>query len=533
MSYKVFLVEDEIVIREGIRDNVDWKSAGFEFCGEASDGEVALPLIEASQPDLIITDIKMPFMDGLQLSKIIREHMPWIKIIILSGHDEFDYAKAAIKIGVTEYLLKPISSEDLIEALRKVALSLDRESKERERLKDLKEQADGSLALLREKFLLRLVMGGVSSVEAIEQGQRLGLHIVSKFYLVLLIKIELRDTKIPYDYHEYQKVEQLILGLIGNNQNVLYTKKELEELVLILKGDDLEQVQQEGAFLANLIRQEGQSKASCNLIVEMGQPQQRIGDIHHSFSEAFVKAKNIAEYSHIKKSIGSSEQAEMLKFEHAALEDYLKFGNLQEIDNFFAAYLQSISDAALRSELVKNYRLMDIVLTVSQFISNLGGNVEQIAPDINNIEKLLINGPTIEQMNRELRDLIARAISFRDSQTKPERSILIQGARAYIDNNFSNPELHMNEVAAKFNFSTSYFSTVFSQEIGETFRNYLNNLRIERAKELLRTTNLKCSEIACQCGYNDAHYFSTIFKQKTSLSPEQFRGRLLDWKEHG
>jgi two-component system response regulator YesN len=103
MLYKVFLVEDEIVAREGIRDNVDWKSAGFEFCGEAPDGEIALPLIETARPDVLITDIKMPFMDGLQLCRVIRERMPWVKIIILSGHDEFDYAQAAVKLGVTEY----------------------------------------------------------------------------------------------------------------------------------------------------------------------------------------------------------------------------------------------------------------------------------------------------------------------------------------------------------------------------------------------------------------------------------------------
>ena len=102
MRYKVFLVEDEIVTREGIRDNVDWRAAGFEFCGEAPDGELALPLIEESKPDVLITDIKMPFMDGLQLSKIVREHMPWVKIIILSGHNEFEYAQSAVKLGVTE-----------------------------------------------------------------------------------------------------------------------------------------------------------------------------------------------------------------------------------------------------------------------------------------------------------------------------------------------------------------------------------------------------------------------------------------------
>ena len=135
MPYKVFLIEDESFTREGIRTKVDWQSVGFEFCGEAADGEMALPLIEAKQPEVIITDIKMPFMDGLQLSKIIREYMPWVKIIIISGHDEFEYARAALKLGVTEYLLKPITSADLIEVLKKVAIALDHEKHERENLK--------------------------------------------------------------------------------------------------------------------------------------------------------------------------------------------------------------------------------------------------------------------------------------------------------------------------------------------------------------------------------------------------------------
>ncbi len=119
MPYKVFLVEDEIVARESIRDNVDWAAMGFIFCGEASDGEVALPQIEVARPDVVITDIKMPFMDGLQLSKIIRERMPAVKIIILSGHDEFQYAQESVKLGVTEYLLKPVGVKELHQVLQK------------------------------------------------------------------------------------------------------------------------------------------------------------------------------------------------------------------------------------------------------------------------------------------------------------------------------------------------------------------------------------------------------------------------------
>lgn len=107
--YKVFLVEDEIVIREGIRERIDWQAHGFEFCGEAPDGEIALPMIQSLKPDILITDIKMPFMNGLELTCIVHETMPEVRTVILSGHDEFEYAHEAIKLGVVEYLLKPIS----------------------------------------------------------------------------------------------------------------------------------------------------------------------------------------------------------------------------------------------------------------------------------------------------------------------------------------------------------------------------------------------------------------------------------------
>src|SRR5919108_1548589 len=147
MSYKVFFVEDEIITREGIRDNVDWQASGFEFCGEATDGEIALPLLRAAQPDVLITDIKMPFMDGLQLSKIVRERMPWVKIIILSGHDEFEYAQKAISLGVTDYLLKPVTVQKLQTVLHKLSAQLDQDRKKQERLKRLQEQIEDNRAM--------------------------------------------------------------------------------------------------------------------------------------------------------------------------------------------------------------------------------------------------------------------------------------------------------------------------------------------------------------------------------------------------
>jgi two-component system response regulator YesN len=524
MNYKVFLVEDEIVTREGIRDNVDWGAAGFELCGDAADGEIALPLIEESKPDVLITDIKMPFMDGLQLSKIVRERLPWVKIIILSGHDEFDYAQSAVKLGVTEYLLKPVSAQDLNKTLIGLSRTLDQESQEREKLIALQSKVEDNLVLSREKFLLKLVMGGVSSAEAITQSQQLGLDVVARYYLVVLIRIELCQNSQPFDYQEYQQVEQIVSQLVGNNLDVFLTKKDLEELILLIKGDSLEQLVEEGDFLAGLIKNEVENRTTCNLILEVGSHQERLSDIHHSFAEALVKSKFVESSPTIPQN--NMERVEKLKMDHVAIENYIKFGTAQKFDDFFFDTLQPIVEIAQESYLVKHYLFVDVILTATQFVSNLGEEAEELAQHVHEIEKILNEITSTEQIKEELRKIFVTAIAIRNNQADSERILVLQQAKAYLDEHFADPELKMPKVAQKFNISPNHFRTIFHQEFGTTFRDYLGKLRINRAKELLRTTNLKCSEVAYQSGFNDPHYFSFVFKKKTGLTPLQFRSKV-------
>ncbi len=523
MLYKVFLVEDEIVTREGIRDNVDWNAAGFEFCGEASDGEIALPLIEAAQPDLLITDIKMPFMDGLQLCKIVREHMPWIKVIILSGHDEFHYAQTAIKLGVTEYLLKPVGVKDLHLVMQKTAALLDQERIEREKLKRLREQVDDHLDLLREKFLLRLVLGGVSSAEAIEQSEQLGLSLIANYHLVVLLQAELPESDRSFEYQDYQLVERLVSERVGANPNVLVAQKDLEEIILLIKGDRPETLSQEGVHLAETIRQEVEQKTPCRLRIGMGSPQQRLGEIHLSFSEALAKISGPAEEALSQPAVAGEDSIAQIKLNQAALEHYLKSGLAQDFDAFFDAHLQPLVEPAQRSRLLKHYIFLDILLTSAQFVSDMQGLVSQVLPEMQQVESLLANVKTARQIREEIRKILIATLDFRDSLVDNHQTIRIYQARNYIDDHFTDPDLSLNQVAAQVNLSPSHFSAIFSQVMGETYRDYLIRMRVERAKELLRTTHLRCAEIAYRCGYNDPHYFSHIFKKHTGLTPQHFR----------
>lgn len=523
MVYKVFLVEDEVVTREGIRDNVDWDSAGFEFCGEAPDGEIALPLIEEAQPDVLITDIKMPFMDGLQLCKIVREHLPWVKIIILSGHDEFQYAQAALKLGVTEYLLKPISAQDLLSVLKKLAGSLDEERSERESLKRLREQAEKNLVLLREKFLLRLILGAESSMAALEQSEQLGLNILARCYLVILFRIELPAENQLIDYREYERVERLVSSLARSHPDSLLARKDMEELVLILKGESPEQLEQEGVFIGGQIQSQVQEQTGCRLQVGIGSPQQRLGELHRSFSEALARVKGAHQAHMAQNALAEADQLELLKLEQSALENYLKCGMGEDFDEFFETYIQPLGEAALHSYLVKHYIFMDIVLTTAQFVSDLGGKVEEVIPEIQGVEQLLENINSVDEIREETRKIFSNALAFRNSQVRSERALIIHIAKAFIDSHFTDPDLSLDEVAAQVNLSPNHFSAVFSHETGETFRDYLTRNRIEKAKELLRMTNLKCSEVGYRSGYNDPHYFSYIFRKNTNLTPQQFR----------
>src|SRR6185436_15208302 len=225
MTYKVFLVEDEIVTREGIRDTVDWGAAGYQFCGEAPDGEIALPLIRERRPETVITDIKMPFMDGLQLCRILKETLPGTKIIILSGHDEFKYAQEAIQIGVTEYLLKPIVPQELLAALSKVARQIDEERQTSARMQALDAQMASHQSMLRERCLLDLVAGNSCATDFIEQARGLEIDLLAPWYQVLVIRAVPRagapDAPV---YSVCQQLDAIVGEIVGDSASIVSFK---------------------------------------------------------------------------------------------------------------------------------------------------------------------------------------------------------------------------------------------------------------------------------------------------------------------
>jgi two-component system, response regulator YesN len=520
VPYKVFFVEDEIEIREGIRDNVEWTAYGFQFCGEAPDGELALPLIQAARPDLLITDIRMPFMDGLQLSQIVRERLPGTRIIILSGHDEFEYAQKAVKLGVFEYLLKPVSLQDLHHALEKVALELERERDEQQALQRLRDQVEQNRAALRERFLLRLVTGVASAAETIQQAHQLGLDLMAQSYLVVAIRIE-TDASQPPDPLRLRPMQELASGLVDNNPDAFLLRKDLRELLILLKGTSEGSLLEERDLLLARMRQAAE-ETQCELFVGSGTPQRRIIEIDRSF----LQASDMLQAAANGRNGGSSsgfEEAGLLQVDRSMVEDYLRSGTVEEFDRFFESFSRPLGERALTSSVAKNYVFTDIVLATAHFIDGMGGNADQLLPELGNLETILAGIETLEHLRDRARRVLAAALAFRDNSVTHHYAEVIKRAQECMERRYMDPQLSLNEVAAHVNLSAGHFSTVFSQETGHTFKEYLTEVRIKRAKELLRTTTLKAFEICDQVGYNDPHYFSHVFHKHTGLTPMEFR----------
>ncbi len=526
VPYKLFLVEDEIVARKSIRDNINWSATGFEFCGEASDGEIALPLIQSVRPDVLITNIKMPFMDGLRLIRVIRKSMPDIKIIILSRHGEFDYVHEAIKLGITEYLLKPITPEKLTAVLQRVASQLDEGRQARENLQGLKNQVEDSLVILREKFLLKVVLGNIPPSEIVEKAHRLKLDMLARAYQVMVVKAELYMGAInQISVAKLEYIETLISRVTQDHTSIISFHKDVEELVLIIKGDSTKQLEQRTYFLARLLKEDVESQMECLLTIGIGSPKERLRDVAQSFSEAYRNTLSLngqISLNGLTDQLGSSD---LQKLDGTMIEQFLKTGIKADLDKFYESNISPLSKSLLNPPIFLHYFIVGLLITTSRFITGLGGNPGDILSQWQQPETVIGLIKTPQQIKEQTYKFLLAALDFRDNYASKQSQYddMIHNAHSYIDEHFADAEISLNEVAAHVSLSGSHFSMIFSRETGETFIEYLTRQRIKKARELLRTTSLNAKEIAFEVGYNNPHYFYLVFKKFSGVSPTEFR----------
>ena len=527
--YKIFLVEDEIVVRESIRDHIDWNKTEFMFVGEAPDGEIALPLIQEKKPDILLTDIKMPFMDGLELSSYIKKNMPWIKIIIISGHQEFEYAKEAISIGVEEYVIKPISSKDLLDILDKVARNIDSEKKQAVNNQLMNKYVTDSVEYMKEEFLNNLILGCIPSYLALDKARSYGLDIIGKFYRVLRINI---GVEAGNDFNQYLfNIEQIIATVTEGDKNILRFKRSLNEMILLVKDDDRLRLEENCRLLTLEIEQRIKPNG-YRVKIDIGSTQERIQGISKSFRD--IESENKYTDDGLNDHYEDQLLLELQKlsekrnsysdFDDQLILNSLRLGNRKEVQETIENYFDHIKDKGV-SIILNIYLAIRINVVISTFIRELGEDPMEFITKQNRLQELATQLDTPEKLRNYIEDSVNRVFDIREKRKNNGHYEIINNAKQYIDDQYADPNISLQAVANYVSVSPCHFSTVFSQETGETFVQYLTNARMRRAKELFNTTSMKSGEIALEIGYKDPHYFSYIFKKNVGCKPTDYKNR--------
>lgn len=535
---KVFLVEDEIIIRNGVKNNIPWEQEGFTFVGEAGDGELAWPLIKQTKPDILITDIRMPFMDGLELSGLVRKELPDTKIIILSGYSEFDYAKQAINLGVANYLLKPISGEKLLAAVEQVADIIREERAQTLLVEQYRLENGENVKVEKIRLFEQIVAGTATTREILDRGELLELDLAAPFYTVLLLKLvdsgESMDSSAQV-MEASEKVDEAIM----KNPEFFAVERGLEGLAILMKS---EEERQAGTKLMNLekeIQEILTQYPEVSYFGGAGETVQRMRDIRRSYIGAskafasrffteknrFLTVEQIRELKPAGMKDMSLKSVDASKINRKLVEDFLKSGLEEETKNFVEEYFKNIGHENYESLMFCHYLIVDMNLCASHFLESIGIDSALLPAQCRDVREFADRLQCEEGMISYVTKLFTETIRLRDKSSRNKYMELITAAQKIILENFQNNEFSMNQAAAMVNLSPGYFSTLFRQETGVSFVEYLTGIRLEKAKALLMCTNMRSSEIAYEVGYKDAHYFSYIFKKVCGCTPKEYRAR--------
>ncbi|MBP1967318.1 response regulator [Paenibacillus aceris] len=544
--YKLILVDDEEDVREGVVREVNWDAIGFEVIEKAENGREALEMVERLQPDVVVTDIQMPFMNGLQLAEAIRERFPTIKLIILTGHDEFEYAQRAIKLHIDEYVLKPFSAQELINALLKVKGQIQEEVAHRENVQLLMEHYRKSMPVLKENFLATLMNRKLPREEVYQKAANYGIELNGRSFVAAVMSID--GALIPEEELEnreelsksvslkYSADQALKYFALLNITEEIVDKRRLglvfmhHDQVVVLaarESEDRETALQETMKVLEEVRQNVEKYLKFTLTVGIGTVMKDVTKISYSYEDAVLALDYrliLGNNRIISIDDVETRSVEKVRFDDVkehALTRCIKVGTNQEIRETMDELFQGIEGAVS----VKDYQiyLLEILTCILKAAKDSNLNVDEVFGD-NFVPFTEINKFTsLEEAKHWLAELCASMMNHIATDRQYTYKNLVEMAKDYTKNHYHEGDITINKVCSHLHISAGYFSSIFKKETKMTFVNYLNHIRMEAAKELLRTTDMKALEIAEKVGYADANYFSFSFRKNVGVSPKEYR----------
>ena len=528
---KVMIVDDEYYFREALKISLPWQELGFSICGEAKNGKDALNMVDDLDPDIILVDINMPIMDGLEFVQELRKRGSNHKIVILTGHSEFQYAKAAVKLGVYNYILKPINEKELTETLTDLKKDIETEINIKIEYNRLKQQVKESVPLLKEKFLNELIQGTLprNKNAVAKRMEYLNISFTSEYYRVVTIEINFEGSEIvdmqlwkfavsniscelieeyfPYEicYDSSDRI-CIIVGVGRNSQeNRLILESRLE-----------------------LIRAAVSKHLGFTVTIGVGNEKKSLLDISASYKESLVALKNMLTKGKDRViTYYSVEESEIrinlfTAVDRNQLLIHLRTGDSKEIMNLLSQIFTEIGTEDLHHEIL--YVIcVEMAAICMEYIIELGITLKEVLPNnLLNIIEEIQSKRSIQEIREYMERIFKNTLEAASRSRSSKASVLVEGVKSYIHENYGNSEMNIDEIARNLYVNYSHLCFIFKRDTGITINEYLTEYRMIKAKELFDAGNNLVLDVAARVGYADANYFGKCFKKHYGLSPSKY-----------
>lgn len=537
--YKVLIADDEAEIRDGMIQRLDWGVLGFAVAASAENGVEALEMLEQTKPDVIMTDIKMPFMDGLEFIEKAVEMLPTVKIIVFSGFDDFEYAQKAIRLNVEEYLLKPISSAQLTQSLVKLKKKMDKELEERRNIDLLRESYKESYPIMREQFLAGILERTIPRQQIFQKAKQYQIDSERRLRAVVLIAA---------DREPIVEVKEQASLFSGREELVPLAIRQITESVLdrfhkvdyLLHQDYIAGIVQltgesQISILMNEINEicrESRSVTGMEVAAGIGSPVQSLEEISYSYREA----ENAVEYSMLRGRPKGGESVYIKDVEPEDIAGRLQFSEVEE-RAFFRA-VKSGDEEKIRQQTesffhkleqsrLPNHRYQTHVFELFTLVMRLADiyhlDLKEVFGGETNYISRLFGLHSLGQIKKWFMQGCIKLGHMIQKEQANAGETLISRAKEYVEDNFQNTALSVERLCEELHVSPAYFSTVFKKQTGKSFVSYLTEVRLNEAVHLLDTTADKTYIIAAKVGYAEPNYFSYVFKKKYGVAPSRYR----------
>lgn len=530
--YSLLVVDDEKIIRTGIINEIKTSFSLIDDIWEAEDGDQALEIVAKERPDIIITDINMPKLNGLDFIKSAKDINEYSRIIIISGYDEFEYAQKALKLGVEEYILKPIDKQQLKEIIIKSIEAIEKQNRFFYDIERLKFIVQESLPAARERFFNNLVSGVLEREDVIGKVDYLNIDISGSSYCAGILKFSIEGREV--------NKEDLLLGTLngikaevfGEDITAYFFFVNIDEIGMIFAAKYAEISKTFLAINTGLGRMIYLLKKqfNLNLKVALGGCYVEVDNIAKSYKEAgqaigyslLNNNHNIINYADIcdKETFNFKRPTEI----ESSIILNTKSCNASKvticIDELFRYYetQKNISASAIKKQVFE--LIINLSKEVENMVENINGNTENI--EIKTYERIL-KADRLEQLLDSVKATAADCIDKINKTYHNKNISIIKKVIGLVTSGYNDSEFSLEDVAGKLYISPNYLRQLFKQQTGKSFVEYLTILRMEKAASFLEDKLLKVQEVAEKVGFNDYRYFAACFKKHFKMTPSEYR----------